>query len=44
MNYYNDFVEYIINNYSNARKIVEVGAGKNLAVYNELRRKLKGAN
>lgn len=39
---YKDFAEYIIKNYSHARKIVEIGVGKEFSVCEELRRNLKG--
>jgi hypothetical protein len=37
---YKDFAEYIAKNYSNAKKIVEVGAGREFSVLQELRKKL----
>lgn len=38
---YKDFAEYIIKNYPHARKIVEVGVGKEFSVCEELKRNLK---
>lgn len=43
-NIWNNFTEYIINNYSNASKIVEVGVGKTLEPSNILKSKLTHAN
>lgn len=37
---YKDFVEYICKNYKNAKKIVEVGVGREFTVIRELRRNL----
>lgn len=38
---YKDFAEYIAKNYSSAKKIVEVGVGREFSVLRELRKKLK---
>ncbi|MBI5253126.1 MAG: hypothetical protein HY930_01830 [Euryarchaeota archaeon] len=40
---YKDFAEYIVKNYSNARKIVEVGVGREFSVLRELKKKLRNA-
>lgn len=40
---YKDFAEYIAKNYSNTKKIVEVGAGREFSVLRELRKKLRNA-
>ncbi len=40
---YKDFAEYIAKNYPNAKKIVEVGVGKEFSVLHELREKLRNA-
>ncbi len=40
---YKDFAEYIAKNYSNAKKIVEVGAGREFSILRELRKKLRNA-
>ncbi len=40
---YKAFAEYIARNYPDARKIVEVGVGREFSVVEELKRLLKGA-
>lgn len=40
---YKDFAEYIAKNYSNAKKIVEVGVGREFSILRELRKKLRNA-
>lgn len=40
---YKDFAEYIAKHYPNAKKIVEVGVGREFSVLRELKKKLRNA-